>query len=68
VKSPTDLETIAARDLLWSDADERTSEYAEAIATLSRAVECGALEHAGTIAEVLAFSKETLNKSSPALS
>lgn len=51
----SDLELQLARETLWSDMDPLSEEFAEALALMRAAVEGGALEDAGLVAEITAF-------------
>jgi len=51
----SDLELESAREILWSDIDQSSEEFAEALATLVSAVEEGDLQYAGLVAEIFAL-------------
>ena len=54
MQAPSDLEVDWANELI-SSGEVTDPEFSEALAVLCRAIESGALEHAGTAAEALAL-------------
>ena len=51
----SDLELQSSLDLLRSDEDQTTEDFADALATVLCAIESGDLDHAGLVAELLAM-------------
>lgn len=53
--SHADLELQSSLDLLRSDEDQGSEDFADALATVLSAIEAGDLEHADLVAEILAM-------------